>query len=183
MNILFILLSICSIIIDSLFILDICWRRKSHSIHVETHLTLQVLGIEIQSVLILLLHYEFSKSFLVHISHHLCEYFRVVVSHVLQELRQLINWNYNRLTIAATNRNLLYWKIDSSETIRFKIARGILVIKLVSFKLLDSLHYISHVFLISNRAIEWVQVVWLIGRLHVVMATWHLGGIWQWHCL
>jgi hypothetical protein len=92
-----------------------------------------VLGIEIQSVLILLFHYEFSKHFLVHISHHLCEYFRVVVSHVLKELWQLINGYYNRLAIASTNRNMLYWKIDSSKTIRLKIARDMLVIKLVSF--------------------------------------------------
>ena len=47
---------------------------------------------------------EFRESFFVHICHQLLKYFRIIQSHVLKELRQLIYWNaYNIIKMFVMN--------------------------------------------------------------------------------
>ena len=105
----------------------------------------------IDKLLVVLLFNELFESFFVHVRHQLAKYIWVVNCHVLQELRQLINGDSHRFSVATENFNELY---------RVVVEMPIVSI-LIQLHLPNRLHHTRHVVTVV-MIVEWIQVTWIV---------------------
>ena len=101
---------------------------------------------------------EFRESFFVHICHQLLKYFRIIQSHVLKELRQLIYWNAYNITKTVCYEYLLDIVII---LILFTLLVGVILLWL---HVLYWIHNILHFFirLTIELIVHVILLIWLL---------------------
>lgn len=124
----------------------------------------------VHKLLVVLLLNELLESVFVHISHQLIEDLGVIESHILQELRELIDGNSHGLALSAD---------DFNELDRLMVLPVLQVV--AQLHLLDRVHHTLHVLRVINavvvvskrvQVVVWLRVVVLVIRYKLIILLW-----------